>query len=312
MVLSAPDDRPKNSRSQGSGQGQSSQPQVFSLKELRSALKTTAANDVGSSGDDREVYPPAADSASYDRNFITAVRAMGDFCLKSDDLKDLRMTTRRSPNEVDPPIKVYWRRDVEAKAVQVWGSHEELQKERELRESQEEAKEQFQSLVKRILASRSGRKKDGKKALSSLSREKWPVRQLRMEPKDRDALRSQSGQVVMWAVGINLGNFVAKVAAWLATGSHAMFSEAVHSAADTVNQLILAYGIRTSVRGPNQAHPYGYSNMQYVSSLISGVGIFCMGAGLSIYHGVTGLVHPSEIESLYLVRHIYTTFHLPT
>lgn len=38
----------------------------------------------------------------------------------------------------------------------------------------------------------------------------------------------------------------------------------------------------------NPDHPYGYSNMRYVASLVSGVGIFCVGAGLSVYHGITG------------------------
>ena len=80
-----------------------------------------------------------------------------------------------------------------------------------------------------------------------------------------------------------------------------MFSEAVHSAADTCNQLILAFGIQRSTKGATRSHPYGYSNMQYVSSLISGVGIFCMGAGLSIYHGASGLlVQDHQFESLSL------------
>ena len=69
-------------------------------------------------------------------------------------------------------------------------------------------------------------------------------------------------------------------------------------AADTANQLILVYGIRKSVKSADSKHPYGYSNMPYVSALISGVGIFCMGAGLSVYHGITGLVEPHPIESL--------------
>lgn len=31
--------------------------------------------------------------------------------------------------------------------------------------------------------------------------------------------------------------------------------------------------------------------MQYISSLISGVAIFCVGTGFSFYHGITGLFH---------------------
>lgn len=42
--------------------------------------------------------------------------------------------------------------------------------------------------------------------------------------------------------------------------------------------------------------------MRYVASLISGVGIFCVGTGLSIYHGVLGLVDPAPLEDFYWVR----------
>jgi solute carrier family 30 (zinc transporter), member 9 len=39
--------------------------------------------------------------------------------------------------------------------------------------------------------------------------------------------------------------------------------------------------------------------MKYVSSLISGVGIFCVGTGLSFYHGIYGLMHPQPVEDLF-------------
>jgi zinc transporter 9 len=41
--------------------------------------------------------------------------------------------------------------------------------------------------------------------------------------------------------------------------------------------------------------------MTYISSLISGVGIFCFGTGLAWYHGVLVLLHPQEVESLFWV-----------
>lgn len=39
--------------------------------------------------------------------------------------------------------------------------------------------------------------------------------------------------------------------------------------------------------------------MKYVSSLISGVGIFCVGTGLSLYHGIHGILFPEPVESFY-------------
>lgn len=68
-------------------------------------------------------------AASVERNFITPVRAMSDFLLKPSDLESLPKTKRRSPYESEPPITVYWRRDVEAKALEIWGTKERLVKE---------------------------------------------------------------------------------------------------------------------------------------------------------------------------------------
>ena len=46
-----------------------------------------------------------------------------------------------------------------------------------------------------------------------------------------------TGRVVAVAVGINVMNTGGKFLAWFFTGSHAMFSEAIHSLADTINQV---------------------------------------------------------------------------
>lgn len=50
-------------------------------------------------------------------------------------------------------------------------------------------------------------------------------------------------------------NFFFKLLAWVYTGSASMFSEAIHSLADTCNQALLALGISQSVRNPDAIHP---------------------------------------------------------
>lgn len=63
------------------------------------------------------------DDSSYhstERNFITSVRAMNEFLLKPSDLIGLRQTKRRSPHENEPPLTVYWRKDVESKYVIIY------------------------------------------------------------------------------------------------------------------------------------------------------------------------------------------------
>ncbi len=46
-----------------------------------------------------------------------------------------------------------------------------------------------------------------------------------------------------------------KTIGWLFTGSASLFSEAVHSIADTCNQLILIFGLWQSIKKPNPEHP---------------------------------------------------------
>ncbi|XP_077215325.1 metal tolerance protein C4-like isoform X2 [Tasmannia lanceolata] len=64
-----------------------------------------------------------------------------------------------------------------------------------------------------------------------------------------------------------------------------MFAEVVHSVADFANQALLSYGLSSSRRAPDALHPYGYSKERFVWSLISAVGIFCLGSGATIVHG---------------------------
>lgn len=44
--------------------------------------------------------------------------------------------------------------------------------------------------------------------------------------------------------------------------------------------------------------------MQYVSSLISGVAIFCVGTGFSFYHGVSGLITKDENRQEFMWAYI--------
>uniref|UniRef100_A0A1B6DBG1 Proton-coupled zinc antiporter SLC30A9, mitochondrial n=2 Tax=Clastoptera arizonana TaxID=38151 RepID=A0A1B6DBG1_9HEMI len=222
-------------------------------------------------------------ASSVERNFITPARAMELFILKPSDLKDLRATKRRSPYENEPPITVYWRKDVEAKALEIWGTKENLATEKIKRDLERRFYQQNVFKVKR--------------KLRDYRRERDNQQEVAMA--QAAGLFGPSGRVVLTAVAINGSNFLFKLFAWIYTGSHSMFSECIHSLADTINQLILALGIHKSVQRADPDHPYGYTNMKYVSSLISGVGIFCVGTGLSIYHGVTGLLHPTEMESFY-------------
>ncbi|MFS7981196.1 putative cation efflux protein [Helianthus anomalus] len=98
-----------------------------------------------------------------------------------------------------------------------------------------------------------------------------------------------SQRAVSTALWCNFLVFSLKFGVWIATSSHVMLAEVVHSVADFANQALLLYGLNSSKRAPDALHPYGYSKERFVWSLISAVGIFCLGSGATIVHGIQNL-----------------------
>ena len=74
------------------------------------------------------------------------------------------------------------------------------------------------------------------------------------------------------------------------TGSASMFAEAIHSLADTSNQALLWVGIKRSLIGPSKKFPFGRGQERYVWGLISACGVFFVGAGVTIFHGIQSLI----------------------
>ncbi|MCS5498766.1 cation diffusion facilitator family transporter [Cnuibacter physcomitrellae] len=103
----------------------------------------------------------------------------------------------------------------------------------------------------------------------------------------------------------NLLVAVAKTFAAVVTGSASLLAEAAHSWADAGNEIFLLVADRRSVRPKDGAHPLGYGREAFLWSLFAAVGVFTVGAVVSVMHGVQELFEPEpEAPSAYLLGYI--------
>ena len=104
------------------------------------------------------------------------------------------------------------------------------------------------------------------------------------------------GKAILAAFIANMGIALAKFIGWLLSGSASLLAEAVHSLADSGNQVLLYVGGRVSRREADREHPFGYGRERYVYAFVVGIILFSVGGLFSIYEGVNKLVHPHELN----------------
>jgi cation diffusion facilitator family transporter len=111
---------------------------------------------------------------------------------------------------------------------------------------------------------------------------------------------NSTARAILYAFLANLGIAIAKSwAAWL-TGSGSMLAEAIHSYADTGNQVLLYLGLKQSQRPPDAEHPLGYGKLSYFWSFVVALILFSLGGLFSIYQGVHKLNNPEDLSHLWV------------
>ncbi|MFC8700239.1 cation diffusion facilitator family transporter [Streptomyces parvus] len=112
---------------------------------------------------------------------------------------------------------------------------------------------------------------------------------------DKTADGGESAFTVIVAALANLGIAVAKAVAGLISGSSAMLSEAAHSVADTVTEVMLLTALKRSEKPADEDHPLGYGPERYIWAMLASIATFVGGAVFSIYDGVHTLIAGEEL-----------------
>lgn len=114
------------------------------------------------------------------------------------------------------------------------------------------------------------------------------------EPAAPTERETESLGTVLLAAAVNLAIAGAKAVGGVLSGSGAMLSEAAHSVADTVTEVLLLTALRRSARPPDARHPLGYGPELYFWAFLASVATFIGGAVFAITTGVHTLFHGEE------------------
>ncbi len=101
-------------------------------------------------------------------------------------------------------------------------------------------------------------------------------------------------KVVVQAIAGNAFITIIKFFGFFITASPSMMAEAVHSLADTFNQVLLLIGLKQSSKKASRDYSTGMGGASYVWNLVSAVGVFFIGFGVTFYHGMHSLLAPTQ------------------
>jgi cation diffusion facilitator family transporter len=109
--------------------------------------------------------------------------------------------------------------------------------------------------------------------------------------------QSNSLRAVIFALIGNLAIAIIKYIVSVISGSSAMFAEAIHSLADTTNEVFLLIGRKRSGKGADEIHAFGYGKEEYFWGFLVAVLLFFLGGCYSIYEGIHKFLHPEPIDN---------------
>jgi cation diffusion facilitator family transporter len=103
-------------------------------------------------------------------------------------------------------------------------------------------------------------------------------------------------RAIVAALTANLGIAATKFVAFGLTWSSSMLAEAIHSVADSGNQVLLLIGGRRASRAATPEHPFGYGRQRYVYAFIVSIVLFSVGGLFALYEAFHKWRHPEAIE----------------
>ncbi len=107
-------------------------------------------------------------------------------------------------------------------------------------------------------------------------------------------------KAIVAALAANLTIAVLKFIAFFLTASSSMLAEAIHSVADSGNQILLLVGGKRAKRAASPPeHPFGYGRERYIYAFIVSIVLFSVGGLFALYEAWEKFQHPHGIEGAF-------------
>lgn len=106
-----------------------------------------------------------------------------------------------------------------------------------------------------------------------------------------------STRAVLAALAANVTIAVLKFAGFLLTGASSMLAEAVHSLADSGNQVLLLIGGKRARRRPDERHPFGYGQERYIYSFLVSVMLFSLDGLFALHEAYEKWRDPQPLDA---------------
>lgn len=107
-------------------------------------------------------------------------------------------------------------------------------------------------------------------------------------------------KAIFAALIANAGIAVSKFVAFAFTGSSSMLSEAIHSVADSCNQILLLIGNKRASKPADESHPFGYGRRRYVYGFVVAIVLFLVGGLYSLYEGLHKWQNPEPLTDWWI------------
>jgi cation diffusion facilitator family transporter len=107
---------------------------------------------------------------------------------------------------------------------------------------------------------------------------------------------TQAERIAAGSIAVGLIVLALKGAAWLLTGSAALYSDAAETVVNVAAAVIALLALRFAAKPPDANHPYGHDKAEFFAAVIEGV-LIVVAALVILQHSWQAYLHPAPLES---------------